>query len=60
MSLDDNTQVEPLTQAEPPQWHVYRALVLYRYKHPESTKDVYFSEKLTAAHNSYLNTFVGG
>ena len=60
MSLIPDTQIAPYTQAEPPQWHVYRALVLYLYDNPDATKDLYFRHKLNDAHNAYLNTFVGG
>ena len=60
MSLESPTQIAPYTQAEPPQWHVYRALVLYLYDNPEATKDLYFRHKLNAAHDAYLNTFAAG
>ena len=60
MPLTLHIQDTPLTQAEPPQWHVYRALVLYLYDNPEATKDLYFRNKLSAAHDAYINTFVGG
>ena len=60
MPLNPDTLIAPLTQAEPPQWHVYRALVLYLYANPEATKDLYFRHKLNAAHDAYLDTFAAG
>lgn len=60
MPFPPNIIDAPLTQAEPAQWHVYRALCLYAKDHPEESKGLYFCNKLHEAHTAYVNTFVAG
>lgn len=60
MSFISDNIVAPIAQAEPPQWHIYRALVIYRDSHKAECDNIYFKHKLNAAHDAYLNTFAAG
>jgi hypothetical protein len=55
MILD--TQITPETQAEPAEWHVYRALVLYRNEHQAETDNEAYRAAMAAAHDSYIDRF---
>ena len=53
-----DTQIPPEVQAEPPEWHLYKALVTYRYKHPEATDNHVYLVALAAAHDAYIERFI--
>lgn len=53
------TEKPSSAQAEPHQWDVYRALVTYRYKHPEATDNHVYLAALAAAHDAYIKQFGG-
>lgn len=59
MPLKLITEKPPAAQAEPAEWHLYKALVTYRYKHPEATDNHVYLAALAAAHDAYVKQFGG-
>lgn len=57
-TIDDSVN-QDLIEQEPPEYHIYRALTIYRNDHKDETSNLLFQKKLDEAYSDYIKYFVG-